>query len=218
MEDTLESSFFFITAQASLVLGLIHGVNPCGHSWVVLAPFVAGGKDGKNVAVLTAAFLAGTALACLVLGATLGALAAQIPMALRESMEWVVALIIIGLGLSLFINPHFLHSHCDHGSTGQKLSAAGLFGIGFVNMILPCPTAAIMYTYAINSGDPVTSTAIFGIYALATAISVSAVIYAIHKVTGLARKLDQHWVEHAIMRGVGFLTVIFGAYMLIADH
>lgn len=214
----MDTTFFYIAAQASLVLGLVHGVNPCGHSWIVLAPFVAGGKSGKNVAVLTAAFLAGTALACLLLGATLGALASQIPMAIRESMEWVVALIIIGLGLSLLINPHFLHSHCDHDSKMQKFSAAGLFGIGFVNMILPCPTAAIMYTYAIDSADPFTSTIIFGIYALGTAVSVSAVIFGIHKATGLARKLDQHWIEHAIMRGVGLLTVVFGAYMLVAEH
>ncbi len=30
-------SLFLIALQSSLFLGLIHGINPCGHSWIVLA-------------------------------------------------------------------------------------------------------------------------------------------------------------------------------------
>ena len=58
--------------QSSFMLGLIHGINPCGHSWLVLAPFVSAEKNGQKVTLLTVSFLAGTALACLLLGASLG--------------------------------------------------------------------------------------------------------------------------------------------------
>ena len=56
-------TLFLAALQSSFVLGLIHGVNPCGHSWLVLAPFVTGEKRGGRVALLTAAFVGGTAVA-----------------------------------------------------------------------------------------------------------------------------------------------------------
>lgn len=71
--------FLVAAIQSSFLLGLIHGVNPCGHSWLVLAPFVVSEKKGRSVALLTGAFLAGTALACLVLGMGLGAVSERIP-------------------------------------------------------------------------------------------------------------------------------------------
>ena len=73
--------------QSSFLLGLIHGVNPCGHSWLVLAPFVVGEKRGRTIALLTSAFLAGTALACLVLGVSLGSISSLIPPAATTWVE-----------------------------------------------------------------------------------------------------------------------------------
>ena len=87
-------------------------------------------------------------------------------------------------------------------------------GVGFVNMIIPCPTLAIMYTYALESGSYIHSTAIFGIYAIGTAIVIAAVIFGIFKVTTLLKKLCQDWVEGAIMRTAGVMTIAFGLYSL----
>ena len=81
-------------------------------------------------------------------------------------------------------------------------------------MIIPCPTLAIMYTYALESGSYIHSTAIFGIYALGTGIAISAVIYGIYKMTTLLKKLCQDWVEGVIMRTAGVMTVSFGLYSL----
>ena len=72
-------AIFQAAIQSSFLLGLLHGINPCGHSWLVLAPFVAGEQKGGLVALLTIMFLAGTGLACLVLGATLGAVSQLFP-------------------------------------------------------------------------------------------------------------------------------------------
>lgn len=57
-------------------------------------------------------------------------------------------------------------------SKGKKHFAGGLFVVGFVNMIVPCPTAAVMYGYAINSGSMVTAIAVFGVYAISTVFAV----------------------------------------------
>lgn len=240
-------SLFWVAFQSSLVLGLVHGVNPCGHSWLVLAPFVVGKKGGGQVAWLTISFLAGTAVACLILGMSLGAVAAFIPESLEFWVDVGTAAILILLGLVLIVKPGLLHHHhaeehghdhshdldhihehenhhnqCyEHGHShvhppkkNQNLTGVALFGIGFVNMIIPCPTVAIMYKYALDSANAWKATVIFGVYAVGTAIAVGAVIYAIFRVTRLLQKLSQDWVETALMRSAGVITIVFAGYSL----
>ena len=228
--------------QSSFILGLIHGVNPCGHSWLVLAPFVTGEKEGRNVAVYTTSFLAGTALACLVLGMTLGAVSVLIPEAAGAWVEGGTSTILIIIGLLLIYNPHILHGHDDHdhhqGHTAECCSAHDhhhgsslssrvttlfkkrsslplmLFVVGFVNMIVPCPTAAVMYGYALNSGNTLAATIVFGTYAISTAIAVGVVIYLIFRITSITSTLQQDWIEPLVMRVAGLIIVIFSSYSL----
>lgn len=241
-------NLFWVAFQSSIVLGLVHGINPCGHSWLVLAPFVIGQKRGAKVAFLTFAFLAGTALACLLLGLTLGAISSVIPESLEHWVDIATSVLLIVLGVVLIVKPNLIHHHHDeehghdhshdvehvhehehhheHGhdhvhvhahpkSSRQKLTGLALFGVGFVNMIIPCPTVAIMYGYALDSGSALKATAVFGIYALATAVAVAGVIYAIFHVARLLERLAQDWVETALMRSAGVVTILFAGYSLV---
>jgi len=271
-------SLFFVALQSSLFLGLIHGVNPCGHSWVVLAPFVAGDKSGKRVFSLTSAFIMGTTLGCLAIGLLLGTVSASLPESIRYFTDIITAAIIIALGAILIWRPHMLHSHDhDHGGCGcsghghdhehehehkhgaccghdhdhdhdheacccehdhehehddhnhdhqhghhaplsaKRSTVWGLATLGFVNMIVPCPTVAIMYSYALESGSATQAVSVFASYAVGTAIALAGVIFAIYKVTGLVRKLQKPWIEPAIMRTAGALTICFGIYTLYLD-
>lgn len=244
-------TILFAAIQSSFLLGLLHGINPCGHSWLVLAPFVTGEKNGGRVALLTCAFLSGTALACLALGASIGAISKFVPLYMGTWIEIGTSVILIILGLLLVYNPHLLHSHEDdehhdhcHGHEAEddhhkckshshshdshakrrflskldkltrdkKLLPFALFGIGFVNMIVPCPTAAIMYGYALTAGSAFTATIVFGTYAISTAIAVGGVIYLIFKATSMANSLQKKWVEPLIMRLSGVIIVIFSVY------
>lgn len=240
-------NLFWVAFQSSLILGLVHGVNPCGHSWLVLAPFVVGQKRGRKVALLTVAFVAGTGAACLLLGLTLGAVSQTIPENLEHWVDVGTSVLLILLGVVLIINPHLLHHHHDeeHGhdhardldhvheheighehsccvgrmhahpkGRRQKLTGLALFGIGFVNMIIPCPTVAIMYGYALDSGHYLKATLVFAVYALGTAVAVGGVIYAIYHVSRLLKTFSQDWVENALMRGAGVVTILFAAYTL----
>jgi len=223
-------SLFWMAFQSSLILGLVHGVNPCGHSWLVLAPFVVGEKNGARVAWLTISFVAGTAVACLVLGMSLGVISTLIPDAFQFWADVGTASILIALGFVLIVKPGLIHHHhhdeehghdhahdLEHVHTGKKkkkLTGMALFGIGFVNMIIPCPTVAIMYKYALDSASALKATVIFGIYATATAIAVGGVIYLIFRVTKMLEKLSQDWVETALMRSAGVVTIIFAGYSL----
>lgn len=242
-------NLFWVAFQSSLILGLVHGVNPCGHSWLVLAPFVVGQKRGGKVAFVTFAFLAGTAAACMLLGLTLGAVSTVIPESLEHWIDVGTSLLLIALGAVLIVKPGLIHHHHDeehghdhahdvehvhehehhhahdHGhvhlcahpkSSRQKLTGLALFGIGFVNMIIPCPTVAIMYGYALDSGSAWKATTVFAVYALGTAVAVAAVIYAIYRVARLLEKLAQDRVENALMRGAGVVTILFAGYSLLS--
>jgi nickel/cobalt exporter len=231
--------------QSSFLLGLLHGINPCGHSWLVLAPFVSGEKRGSRVALLTSMFVGGTAVACLILGASLGAVSQIMPQSMGVWIEVITSVILIIIGLLLLYDPHILHRHdhdhdhhdhshsCDcsqnhqdythnhdHGilarikslTKNKELLPPALFAIGFVNMIVPCPTAAVMYTYALNAGSVWNATVVFGTYAVSTAIAVGAVIYLIFKATTMAHSLQKDWVEPFIMRFAGVVIIVFSGY------
>ena len=240
---------FWAAFQGSLLLGLVHGINPCGHSWLVLAPFVVGEKRGAKVARLTFSFLAGTAIASLLLGLTLGAVSALIPASLQFWVDVGTSLVLIALGVILIVKPGLIHHHHadEHGhdhvhdlehvhehehahqhnhshdsvplharpqNDRKKLTGLALFGIGFVNMIIPCPTVAIMYKYALASTSAWKATLIFGVYAMSTAVAVGGVIYAIFHVSRLLERLAQDRVESMLMRGAGVVTILFAGYSL----
>lgn len=237
-------ALLFAAVQSSFMLGLLHGVNPCGHSWLVLAPFVSGEKRGSRASLLTVMFLGGTAVACLLLGASLGAVSQIIPASMGIWVEGVTSVILVIIGLLLLYDPHILHSHehehdHDHSHDGhcsnlhhdhsqrrsqsvirrlkrltrnQKYLPLALFAIGFVNMIIPCPTAAVMYTYALNAGSVWAATIVFGTYAASTALAVGAVIYLIFRATKMAHSLQKDWVEPFIMRFAGVIIIVFSGY------
>lgn len=94
----------------------------------------------------------------------------------------------------------------------EKALPLALFTIGFVNMIIPCPTATIMYGYALNSSSVLTASLVFGAYALTTAIAVGGVIYLIFTASKFGRSLQSAKVEEYIMRGSGAVIVLFSLY------
>ncbi|MBM9511879.1 urease accessory protein UreH domain-containing protein [Desulfogranum marinum] len=97
-------------------------------------------------------------------------------------------------------------------SKGKKHFAGGLFVVGFVNMIVPCPTAAVMYGYAINSGSMVTAIAVFGVYAISIVFAVGGGIYLLYTASKMITSLDHHRLGPMIMRLSGVVIVVFSDY------
>ena len=46
--ETATTMTFVVALQASIMLGLLHGISPCGHSWPILAPFCITAKGMRK--------------------------------------------------------------------------------------------------------------------------------------------------------------------------
>ena len=84
-------------------------------------------------------------------------------------------------------------------------------------MAVPCPTVAVMYSYAIDSGNWLKSASVFGVYAVSTAIAVGGVIFLLRRTADLVMRMNKPWLESAILRTAGVLTIAFGTYSIYED-
>jgi nickel/cobalt exporter len=204
MDSATTTMTFIVALQASTVLGLLHGISPCGHSWPILAPFCITAKGMRKCINVWFFFCAGTTSACLLLGVVFGALGSVIPRSWDIYFGMGTAGILVVLGIILIVRPHWLHFEDEEEeeelkealeNTEQALKFTtskrrfkhgiywGMFSLGFVNMIIPCPTAGVMYTYALVAKSIPVGTAIFLAYALSTSLVLLIITYFLGKAT-----------------------------------
>ena len=239
MESTTTMTFV-VALQASIMLGLLHGISPCGHSWPILAPFCITAKGMRKCINVWFFFCLGTTLACLLLGVVFGALGSFIPPSWDIYFGMGTAAILVILGIVVIFKPHWLHFEdeeeeealkevLDSDSTEKAIRFTtnkrkfkhgiywGMFSIGFINMIIPCPTAGVMYTYALVSKSIPVGTTIFLAYALATSLVLLIITYSLGKATFFFKKLGQEKYEVLITGICGALIAAFGDYMIIVE-
>ncbi len=236
--DSATTMTFIVALQASIVLGLLHGISPCGHSWPMLAPFCITAKSMRKCINVWFFFCLGTTVACLVLGVIFGMLGSFIPPSWDIYFGIGTACILVVLGVVIIFKPHWLHFEDEEeeealkkslDSTEQALQFTtnkrrfkhgiywGMFSIGFINMIIPCPTAAVMYTYALVAKSVPVGTTIFLAYALATSFVLLIITYSLGKATLFFKKLGQEKYEVLITRISGAFIAGFGVYMIIVE-
>jgi len=229
---------FFVAIQASIALGLLHGISPCGHSWPILAPFCLTASDMKRCLKVWFFFCLGTTASCVVLGVVFGALGSIVPPSWDVYFGIGTAGILVVLGILVIFRPHWLHFEDEEQEAILKgsLSSAedalrfttsrkkfrhgiywGMFSIGFFNMIIPCPTAGVMYTYALVAKSIPVGTAIFLAYALATALVLLVITYFLGRATLFFKELSQEKYEVLITRISGALIAGFGVYMVFVE-
>ena len=240
MDSATTTMTFIVALQASTMLGLLHGISPCGHSWPILAPFCITAKGIRKCINVWFFFCSGTTIACLLLGVIFGALGSIIPRSWDIYFGMGTAGILVVLGIILIFRPHWLHFEdeeeeealkevLDSDSTEKALQFTtskrrfkhgiywGMFSIGFINMIIPCPTAGVMYTYALVAKSIPVATTIFLAYALATSFVLLIITYSLGKATLFFKKLGQEKYEVLITRISGALIAAFGIYMVIVE-
>jgi len=238
MDSATTTMTFMVALQASIVLGLLHGISPCGHSWPMLAPFCITAKSMRKCINVWFFFCLGTTSACLVLGVIFGMLGSFIPPSWDIYFGIGTAGILVVLGVVVILKPHWLHFEDEEeeevlkkslDSAEQALQFTtskrrfkhgiywGMFSIGFINMIIPCPTAAVMYTYALVAKSVPVGTTIFLAYALSTSLVLLIITYSLGKATFFFKKLGQEKYEVLITRISGLFIAGFGVYMIIVE-
>ncbi len=112
-----------------ILLGLLHGLSPCEHSWPILAPFAITAKTMKRLFYVSLMFCAGTTVACVLIGIAFGVVGDFIPMSWSAYMGAGTAGILIILGIILVFKPtwlHFDHEHeDDHGHDHEHIHDKG---------------------------------------------------------------------------------------------
>jgi nickel/cobalt exporter len=238
MQADANNMTFIVALQTSIMLGLLHGISPCGHSWPILAPFCITTKSMRRCMAIWFFFCLGTTVACLVLGMVFGLLGSFIPASLDVYFGIGTAVILVVLGILVICKPHWLHFEDEeeeealmesltvvkqaHEFTDGKKRfkygiLSGIFSIGFVNMIIPCPTAGVMYTYALVAKSILVGMAIFLAYALATSLVLLIVTYFLGKATLFFKNLGQEKYEVLITRISGALIAGFGFYLIYVE-
>ncbi len=238
MEPVAAEMTFVVALQASIVLGLLHGITPCGHSWPILAPFCITAKGMKKCLMVWFFFCLGTTVACLFLGVVFGALGSIVPHSWDIYFGIGTALILVILGIIVVCKPHWLHFEDEEEEEVLKQALTdkeqaflfttskrrfkhgiywGMFSLGFVNMIIPCPTASVMYSYALVAKSITVGSIIFLGYAISTSLVLLIITYFLGKATLFFKKFGQEKYEVLITRVSGILIALFGVYMVIVE-
>jgi len=238
MEAEATNMTFVVALQASIILGLLHGISPCGHSWPMLAPFCITAKGMKKCINVWFFFCLGTTSACVFLGIIFGALGSIVPPSWDVYFGIGTACILVVLGIIVIFKPHWLHFEDEKEEEILKESLSdrekalqftdnknrfkhgiywGMFSIGFFNMIIPCPTASVMYTYALVAKSITVGTVIFLAYALATSLVLLVITYFLGRATLFFKNLGQEKYEVLITRISGALIALFGIYMVCVE-
>jgi len=209
----------------AILWGILHGLTPHGHSWLVMLPFALGGITARGMLRLAAAYGLGMVVVAAATGALLGSLARVVPEAWHHGVEIGVGVMLLVMGLAFVIRPDSVHhtmdhicgEHC-HTSGEQKLlrsgTMAGLFLVGVLSMLIPCPTNYWLYGQSFVSRSPVDGAVLFVAYTLSTSVTICVVAMLMASSRALLAPLERKGNRLLILRLSGVIVLLAGAWML----
>lgn len=205
--------------------GILHGVTPHGHSWLVLLPFMLGGANVRLMVRVAAAYGLGMVFAAAGTGALLGIVSSRIPEGWHNGVETAVGVLLVASGLIFIIKPlsahhavdHLCSEHC-HSGEEKALLRTGTFGamflLGMAGISMPCPTNIPVYALPVASGSPLMGALVFITYALTTSLTILGIAVATVRARTVVEALDRRGTRQAIWRISGVIVLAAGLYML----
>ena len=153
---------FNVTSDFGLVIGMmlwgvLHGLTPHGHSWLVLLPFALGGSIARGMLRMSLAYSLGIIITAAATGALLGLLSSYIPAAWHVGIELAIGVLLLVVGLSFLLKPLSIHHAIDHicseaCASGEEKAlvrtgtSGAMFMLGVMSMLIPCPTIMPVYS------------------------------------------------------------------------
>jgi sulfite exporter TauE/SafE len=209
----------------AILWGILHGLTPHGHSWLVLLPFALGGINARGMLRLAVAYGLGMVVVAAATGAVLGTLARAVPEAWHQGVEVGVGVMLAVMGIAFIARPDSVHHTMDHicgehcHSTGeQKLlrsgTMAGLFLMGILSMLIPCPTNYWLYGQSFVSRSPLDGALLFIAYAISTSVTVGVVAVLMTTSRNRLAPLEQRSNRLLTFRLSGVVVLLAGAWML----
>lgn len=230
----MSATMLHLVGQA-LLLGALHALIPCAHSWPMVVPMLRPRVSPLRTAI---PFGLGKVVASIGLGVVIGGAFGTLPQGWKIRAEEVTGWILLLLGLLVILRPgvaHLghLHGDCDrtqvlgdgcHHATHQPDRFArlgpliGLFVLGVLNMVLPCTTNAAALVLAASAGSLPGAALVFGLYGLSAAIAMTILLLIVHRSASLLKSLGNKKVEMVLLRASGVLMVIFSLTLLLHWH
>jgi ABC-type nickel/cobalt efflux system permease component RcnA len=204
--------------------GVLHGLTPHGHSWLVMLPFVLGGLDFRGIMRLSTAYCLGMLLTAVVTGALLGLVTSAIPEAWSHGVEVATSGLLILVGLIFMFRPlsihhaidHICNEHCHSGEERKLLrsgTAWAMFTMGAMSMLFPCPENVPIYTLPAASRSPVMGMSLFFVYGLSTGATFLFVAGAMVRARGLVEFFERRDARQLMLRLSGLIVLGTGLWL-----
>jgi len=204
--------------------GILHGLTPHGHSWLVLLPFALGGIKERGMLRMALVYSAGMVVTAAATGALLGLIFSRIPEAWHHTLQFGIAGVIVIVGLVVMFRPLSIHHAIDHicGESCQsgeekallrKGTLGAMFMLGVMSMLIPCPTNIWVYALPTLTGSPLVGALIFTTYALFTGIAITLVAVAMVRARGFVQALEQRGYRLLILRFSGIVVLGVGLWL-----
>lgn len=210
----------------AMVWGVLHGLTPHGHSWLVFLPFALGGMQTRGMLRMALAYCAGMVVTAAATGALLGLLASIIPHAWHQRIELGVGVLLLLIGLVFIMRPLSVHHAIDHickedcqSGEERALLRAGTMGamfmLGVMSMLVPCPTNIPMYA-ALTAGSrsSLMGASLFTVYALFTSASIIFVAVAMVRARTLVETIERRGYRAIIWRISGIILLGVAGWMI----
>lgn len=209
----------------AVLWGILHGLTPHGHSWLVLLPFALGGINRRGMLRMALAYSLGMVIAAAGTGALLGLIFSLIPEAWHHLLELAVGVLMVLVGLTFLLKPLSVHHAIDHicseaCHSGEEKAlvrtgtTGALFMLGVMSMLIPCPTNVWVYTLPAVAQSPLKGLVLFTTYAAFSALAITLVAVSMVHARGLVTALDQRGYRLVILRLSGVLVLGVGVWML----
>lgn len=210
----------------AMIWGILHGLTPHGHSWLVLLPFALGGINTRGMTRMATAYCVGMMVAAAATGALLGLLASIIPEGWHQGVEIGIGLLLLTVGVVFIVKPlsvhhaidHICHEECQSGEERALLrtgTLGAMFMLGVMSMLIPCPTNIPMYA-ALTAGSrsPLAGATYFTVYALFTSASILFVAIAMVRARSLVVTIEKRGYRKLIWRFSGIIILAVSGWLL----